>query len=188
MSLKSSSSAAIFPAGKRNGSIVITQDVEEAARGADVIYTDVWASMGQESELEIRRKAFQNYQVNESVVAMADKEAVVMHCLPAHRGEEITGEVLDGPRSVVFDQAENRLHVQKAILVWIMKGIKGSKKKKEEDTPELPAADVNPKATPAIETSNGPVKGDEKIEEPPPRKDAPKKKPGGESHGKDRAK
>ena len=116
----------IFPPEKDDGRIVITHDVKEAARGADVIYTDVWASMGQESELKTRRKAFRSYQVNEGVVAMADKDAVVMHCLPAHRGEEITGEVLEGPQSVVVDQAENRLHVQKAIMVWMLKEKKGN--------------------------------------------------------------
>ncbi|MCZ6624842.1 MAG: ornithine carbamoyltransferase [Deltaproteobacteria bacterium] len=115
----------VAPAAKKDGRIVITHHVEEAVRGANVIYTDVWTSMGKESELETRRRIFQGYQVNESVVAMADRDAVVMHCLPAHRGEEITGEVLDGPRAIVFDQAENRLHVQKAIMVWLLKGMKG---------------------------------------------------------------
>jgi ornithine carbamoyltransferase len=98
----------------------VTHDVAAAARGADVIYTDVWTSMGQEAEAEKRRRAFRPYQVNERVVALAKPEALVMHCLPAHRGEEITDAVLDGPRSVVFDQAENRLHVQKAIMVWLL--------------------------------------------------------------------
>ncbi|MBI2998667.1 MAG: ornithine carbamoyltransferase [Deltaproteobacteria bacterium] len=116
------------------GRITITHRVEETMRGADVIYTDVWTSMGQESEAEIRRKVFKGYQVNEALVALARKEAVVMHCLPAHRGEEITREVLEGPRSIAFDQAENRLHVQKAILLWILgiersraKGLKGKR-------------------------------------------------------------
>ena len=106
------------------GQIVITHDVETAVRGADVIYTDVWASMGQEGEADARRKAFRGFQVNTEVVAMAGKEAVVMHCLPAHRGEEITHEVLEGSQSIVFDQAENRLHVQKAIMVWLLGGSK----------------------------------------------------------------
>lgn len=109
---------------QENGARVsITRDVKEAARGADVIYTDVWASMGQEGESEKRRRDFRDYQVTQGVVAMAKKEAMVMHCLPAHRGEEITDEVLDGPQSVVLDQAENRLHVQKAIMVWALKGL-----------------------------------------------------------------
>jgi ornithine carbamoyltransferase len=77
--------------------------------------------MGQEKESALRREAFQNYQVNASVMAMAKKDALVMHCLPAHRGEEITAEVIDGPQSVVFDQAENRLHIQKAIMVWLLR-------------------------------------------------------------------
>jgi ornithine carbamoyltransferase len=97
----------------------ITRDVEAAARGADVVYTDVWTSMGQEAEAKARRRAFRPYQVNERVVALARPDAIVMHCLPAHRGEEITDAVIDGPQSVVFDQAENRLHVQKAIMCWL---------------------------------------------------------------------
>lgn len=116
-------------AKENGGKVVITHNVEEAVRGTDVIYTDVWASMGQEGELEIRRTAFQGYQVNEDVVAMADRDAVVMHCLPAHRGEEITSEVLEGPHSIAFDQAENRLHVQKAIMGGILKGIRGLRDK-----------------------------------------------------------
>ncbi|MGB9812095.1 MAG: ornithine carbamoyltransferase [Thermovenabulum sp.] len=103
-----------------NSKIIVTEDVKEAAEDADVIYTDVWTSMGQESEAEERKKAFYGYQVNEKLLKMAKKDVIVMHCLPAHRGEEITDEVIDGPYSVVFDQAENRLHVQKAILISIM--------------------------------------------------------------------
>jgi ornithine carbamoyltransferase len=98
----------------------VTNDVAAAVRGADVIYTDVWTSMGQETEAKARRQAFAPYQVNEDVVALAGPQSLVMHCLPAHRGEEITDGVLDGPQSVVFDQAENRLHVQKAIMVWLL--------------------------------------------------------------------
>lgn len=123
--------AEITRSAKHNGGqIRITNRVEEAVRGADVVYTDVWTSMGQESEAEIRRRAFKGYQLDEALVAMADRHAVVMHCLPAHRGEEITREVLESPRSIVFDQAENRLHVQKAILVWILRGLRGSRGKK----------------------------------------------------------
>ena len=99
--------------------VSITNDVEAAVRCADVLYTDVWTSMGQESEAAARRRAFKGYQVNERLVALAGPEVLVMHCLPAHRGEEITDAVIDGPRSVVFDQAENRLHAQKAIMVWL---------------------------------------------------------------------
>jgi ornithine carbamoyltransferase len=88
---------------------------------ADVIYTDVWTSMGQEAEKDERTKAFQAYQINSSLLARARDNAIVMHCLPAHRGEEITDEVIDGPHSVVIDQAENRLHVQKAIMEIVMR-------------------------------------------------------------------
>jgi len=99
--------------------VTVTHDVEAAAHGADVLYTDVWTSMGQEAEAAERRTAFGRFQVNERLVALAAPDALVMHCLPAHRGEEITDAVLEGPHSVVFDQAENRLHVQKAIMVWL---------------------------------------------------------------------
>ncbi len=94
----------------------------DAVSGADVIYTDVWASMGQEEEQEERRVAFQGYQVDEKLLRSAKDETIVMHCLPAHRGEEIAAGVIDGPRSVIIDQAENRLHVQKAIMEILMSG------------------------------------------------------------------
>lgn len=100
--------------------VTLHRDPAEAAEQADVIYTDVWASMGQEAQKAERAEAFKPYQVNRKLVACAKKNAIVMHCLPAHRGEEITAAVLDGPRSVVIDQAENRLHVQKAILEILM--------------------------------------------------------------------
>jgi ornithine carbamoyltransferase len=109
--------ALVAEAGTR---ATVTHEVGTAVRGADVVYTDVWTSMGQEAEAKARRRAFRPYQVDERVVAMAAPDALVMHCLPAHRGEEITDAVLDGPQSVVFDQAENRLHVQKAIMVWML--------------------------------------------------------------------
>ena len=96
--------------------ITLYRDPLEAAKNADILYTDVWASMGQESENEERKRIFENYQINAKLLKKAKNEAIVMHCLPAHRGEEITGDVIDGPQSVVIDQAENRLHVQKAIL------------------------------------------------------------------------
>jgi ornithine carbamoyltransferase len=99
----------------------VVHDVAEAVRGADVLYTDVWTSMGQEDEAQERRRAFRDYQIDDALVAAAGPDVLVMHCLPAHRGEEITASVLDGPRAVVFDQAENRLHVQKAILVWLLR-------------------------------------------------------------------
>ena len=95
--------------------------IEEAAKGADIIYTDVWTSMGKEKEKEKRLKAFQGFQINRDVVKLAKKDALIMHCLRAHRGEEITDDVLDGSQSIVVDQAENRLHVQKAILVKLLK-------------------------------------------------------------------
>ncbi|RLB00248.1 MAG: ornithine carbamoyltransferase, partial [Deltaproteobacteria bacterium] len=100
--------------------VLLTHDPKEAARGAQVLYTDVWASMGQESEHQQRLEVFKPYQLNGALLELAAPGALVMHCLPAHRGEEITDEVMDGPQSVVFDQAENRLHVQKAILEWLM--------------------------------------------------------------------
>jgi ornithine carbamoyltransferase len=114
---------------KKNGARVsVTHSVEEAVRGADVIYTDVWASMGQEWDATARMKAFKHYQVNESIVSLAKDDVAVMHCLPAHRGQEITEEVIEGPRCIAFDQAENRLHAQKAVMVWLLnKAVKGSK-------------------------------------------------------------
>ncbi|RLA85607.1 MAG: ornithine carbamoyltransferase [Deltaproteobacteria bacterium] len=101
--------------------VTVSSDPREALRGAEVLYTDVWASMGQESEREERLRVFRPYQVNQELLEFAGQEILVMHCLPAHRGEEITDEVIDGPYSVVFDQAENRLHVQKAILEFLMR-------------------------------------------------------------------
>jgi ornithine carbamoyltransferase len=105
---------------KRGGRLTITTEPDEAARGADVIYTDVWTSMGQEAERARRQEAFARYQVNPSLLSFAKPSTLVMHCLPAHRGEEITDEVLDGPRSVVLEQAENRLHAQKAIILSLV--------------------------------------------------------------------
>ncbi|NPV27039.1 MAG: ornithine carbamoyltransferase [Firmicutes bacterium] len=100
--------------------IEVVEDPREAAEGADIIYTDVWASMGQEAEREARARAFVNFQVNAELLKVAKPDVIVMHCLPAHRGEEITDEVMDGPHSVVFDEAENRLHIQKAIMALTM--------------------------------------------------------------------
>ena len=100
--------------------INITRSVAEAVKGADVLNTDVWASMGQEEEQKKRLNAFKGFQINSDVLKLAAKDAIVLHCLPAHRGEEITEEVLEGDQSVVWDQAENRLHIQKAILEWLM--------------------------------------------------------------------
>jgi ornithine carbamoyltransferase len=99
--------------------IEIVNDPYEAAEGADVLYTDVWVSMGQEEERESRLKAFQNFMIDKKLLGIANKNCVVMHCLPAHRGEEITAQVLDGDRSIALDEAENRLHVQKAIMAYL---------------------------------------------------------------------
>ena len=100
--------------------VSLFRDPAQAVKNADVVYTDVWASMGQEAEQEAREKVFEGYQVNRKLMQHAKHDAIVMHCLPAHRGEEISAEILDGPRSVVWDEAENRLHVQKAILEILM--------------------------------------------------------------------
>ena len=104
------------------GNLQVTHDPREAASGADVIYTDVWVSMGQEAERVQRLEAFGRYQINETVMGFAKPSAVLMHCLPAHRGEEISDAVLDGPRSIVLDQAENRLHAQKAVIFELLGG------------------------------------------------------------------
>ncbi len=118
----------IVDRAKKNGArVLVTHSPKEAVRGADVVYTDVWASMGQEWDAATRIKAFQDYQVDDRIVALAKPDAVVMHCLPAHRGQEITNEVIESPRCIAFDQAENRLHVQKAIMVWLLKAVSGSK-------------------------------------------------------------
>jgi ornithine carbamoyltransferase len=107
-------------AGKTKARIEVVTDPEKAVRGADVIYTDVWTSMGQEDEASERTRRFQKYRVDKKLLAAARREVVVMHCLPAHRGEEITDEVLEGPRSAVWDQAENRLYTQMALLELLM--------------------------------------------------------------------
>jgi len=107
-------------AAQSGASISFTDDPFEAARNADVIYTDVWTSMGDEDEEAERKKTFAPYQINSNIIAHAKPDVIVMHCLPARRGEEITDEVMDGPHSAVFDQAENRLHIQKAILIKIL--------------------------------------------------------------------
>ena len=102
---------------------VITQDPEAGLKDADAVYTDVWASMGQEDEAAERAKIFAPYQVNSTLMGWAKKDALFMHCLPAHRGAEVTSEIIDGPNSVCFDQAENRLHAQKAVLATLMGGV-----------------------------------------------------------------
>jgi ornithine carbamoyltransferase len=100
---------------------LLTHNAVDAVKDADVVYTDTWTSMGQEGEAAKRRREFKDFQVNRTLMKHAKGEAVVMHCLPAHRGEEITDELLDGPQSVVLEQAENRLHAQKAVMVWLLR-------------------------------------------------------------------
>lgn len=112
--------ADIMAWANETGRFTCTEDVFEAAKDADVLYTDVWASMGQEAEAEARKKIFKEYQINASVMAVAKSDAMVMHCLPAHRGEEITEDVLEAHANEIFDEAENRLHAQKAVLVKCM--------------------------------------------------------------------
>ena len=101
--------------------LVVTTSIEEAVKGADIVETDVWASMGQEDEAEKRRRDFEGWMIDDRVMSMAKKNAIFMHCLPAHRGEEVSAGVIDSPRSVIYDEAENRLHVQKAMMVALMK-------------------------------------------------------------------
>jgi ornithine carbamoyltransferase len=110
-------------AAQAGTSVHITTDPREAVAGASAVYTDVWASMGQEAEAMERQAAFAGYTVDEAMMRRALPEAVFLHCLPAHRGEEVSAEVADGPQSRIFDEAENRLHVQKAILLWLMGGV-----------------------------------------------------------------
>lgn len=112
--------AEIMAWAEQNGKFTCTDDVLKAAEGADVLYTDVWASMGQESEAEERKRIFKGYQINAEVMKVADSKAMVLHCLPAHREEEITAEVFEAHANEIFDEAENRLHAQKAVLVKCM--------------------------------------------------------------------
>ncbi|MBW3552791.1 MAG: ornithine carbamoyltransferase [Gemmatimonadetes bacterium] len=114
--------AEIFERAKGSSKVAITRDPVEAAEGADVVTTDVWASMGQEEEAQERMRAFEGFQVNAGVMEAAAEGSIFLHCLPAHRGEEVTAEVFEGARSRVFDEAENRLHVQKAIMIRLMGG------------------------------------------------------------------
>jgi ornithine carbamoyltransferase len=107
-------------AAKSGSNLKKFRDPKQAVSGVNVIYTDTWTSMGQEEETEKRNKVFPPYQVNSALVDLADKNAIVMHCLPAHRGQELTGDVADGPHSMIFPQAHNRLHAQKAILVKLL--------------------------------------------------------------------
>ena len=103
--------------------VILTNDPREAVEGASAVYTDVWASMGQEAEQQERLKAFEGFTVDAALMSHARPDAVFLHCLPAHRGEEVAAEVCDGPQSRIFDEAENRLHVQKAVMLWLMAGV-----------------------------------------------------------------
>src|SRR5687767_1215234 len=112
--------AAILARAQKNANVRVVRDPAEAVEGADVVNTDVWASMGQEEEQAIREKAFKGYIVDDALMSRAQQDAIFMHCLPAHRGEEVAASVIDGPQSVVWDEAENRLHIQKAIMANTM--------------------------------------------------------------------
>jgi ornithine carbamoyltransferase len=114
---------ALRRAAQTGARVTVTNDPRAALSDADIVYTDVWTSMGQESEAQERRQVFRPYQVNKELFALAKPNAIFMHCLPAHRGEEVTADVIDSVHSVVFQQAENRLHVQKAILIELMKHV-----------------------------------------------------------------
>ncbi|KFI57353.1 ornithine carbamoyltransferase [Bifidobacterium choerinum] len=107
-------------AATTGGSILVTTDPQEAVRDADCVFTDTWVSMGEESQYDVRSKPFWQYQVNEELMALAKPDALFQHCLPAYRGKEVTSAVIDGPQSVVWDEAENRLHAQKALLTWLI--------------------------------------------------------------------
>jgi ornithine carbamoyltransferase len=113
---------AILERNQAKAKILLTADPREAARGAHVVTTDVWASMGQEEEQEVRAKAFRGYIVDGALMRLAQPSAIFLHCLPAHRGEEVSEEVFEGPQSRVWDEAENRLHVQKALMATLMGG------------------------------------------------------------------
>jgi len=112
--------ADVVERARQDGAVEITNDPRAAVAGADAVYTDVWVSMGQEAEAAERMKVFPPYQINAELMAAAREDAIILHCLPAHRGEEVTVQVLESPQSAIFEQAENRLHAQKAVLTWLM--------------------------------------------------------------------
>ncbi|MBI2796216.1 MAG: ornithine carbamoyltransferase [Gemmatimonadetes bacterium] len=112
----------VLARAQAHGKVIVTRDPAEAVAGAHVVTTDVWASMGQEEEQAVREKAFAGYRVDDALMARADRQAIFLHCLPAHRGEEVTASVIDGPHSRVWDEAENRLHIQKAIMATLVGG------------------------------------------------------------------
>jgi ornithine carbamoyltransferase len=123
------------------GGVRRTRDPHEAVRGADVVYTDTWTSMGQEQDADWRRVVFAGYQVNAGLMSLANRDALLMHCLPAHRGEEVTDDVLDGPQSIVIEQAENRLHLQKALMVALV-GARSAAAKKRVVAPSAAVANA----------------------------------------------
>ena len=116
--------ATILKRAQKDAKVRLVRDPKEAVEGADVVNTDVWASMGQEEEQKVREKAFAGYQVDDALMKRAKKKAIFLHCLPAHRGEEVSESVIEGPQSRVWDEAENRLHIQKAIMAVLMGGEK----------------------------------------------------------------
>jgi ornithine carbamoyltransferase len=115
---------AILERAKKKAKVTVVRDPKEAVDGAHVVNTDVWASMGQEEEQKVREKAFAGYQVDDALMKRANRKAIFLHCLPAHRGEEVSASVIEGPQSRVWDEAENRLHIQKAIMAVLMGGEK----------------------------------------------------------------
>ena len=133
--------AGLFLAAERHGGVRRTRDPHEAVRGADVVYTDTWTSMGQEADADWRRVVFAGYQVNDALMALARPDAVFMHCLPAHRGEEVTDSVIDGPQSVVVEQAENRLHLQKALMAAVVPATRAERASRKS-APETAGARV----------------------------------------------
>jgi len=133
--------AGLFLAAERHGGVRRTRDPHEAVRGADVVYTDTWTSMGQEADADWRRVVFAGYQVNDALMALARPDAVFMHCLPAHRGEEVTDSVIDGPQSVVVEQAENRLHLQKALMAALVPATRAERASRKS-APETTGARV----------------------------------------------
>jgi len=132
--------AGLYLEAERRGRVRRFREPREAATGADVVYTDTWTSMGQEAEAEWRRVAFAGYQVDAKLMSLAKPDALFLHCLPAHRGEEVTADVIDGPQSVVIEQAENRLHLQKALMAELVLANLTRRGKLETDAPKLEAA------------------------------------------------
>ena len=137
-------------AAETGGSVLVTVDAAEALLGADVVATDTWVSMGQEDEKEARLQLFRDYAVDEAAMKLAAPDAVVLHCLPAYRGYEISADVIDGPQSVVWDEAENRLHAQKALMAWLMHRVRPGRSRRAATSVRQPAS---PGASPATKTA-----------------------------------